>query len=25
LRAFIDYEQLIPIPDQRAVILGERE
>jgi len=22
LRAFIDYEQLIPIPDQRAVILG---
>jgi len=23
LRAFIDYAQLIPIPDQRAVILGE--
>jgi NAD(P)-dependent dehydrogenase (short-subunit alcohol dehydrogenase family) len=23
LRAFIDYEQLIPIPDQREVVLGE--
>lgn len=23
LRAFVDYEQLIAIPDQRAIVLGE--